>query len=100
MVTKDAWVLRLKDKTKVENDMAGEWYFNSHDEENDWLTMEISDGTLYFDKEIAIEDFKKYEQAMIDNFGNHAICNFGYTNIMDNFDFVEVTVSEEEGYPV
>lgn len=98
--TKDAWVLRLKDKTKVENLMQGEWYFNGHDEENDWLTTELYRATLFFNKEQAIEEFKKHEKEMIDRFGKHAICDFGYTNIMSNFEFVEVTVAEEEGYPV
>ncbi|SUJ03237.1 Uncharacterised protein [Sporosarcina pasteurii] len=27
------------------------------------------------------------------------LCDFGYTNIMKNFEFVEVTVSEQEGSP-
>lgn len=97
-MTKDAWVLRLKEEVKDENLLNGEWYFNSRDEANDWLTTALYRATLYFNKEQAIEDFKNYEQAMIDNFGNHAICNFGYTNIMNNFEFVAVTVSEEDNY--
>lgn len=100
MAVKDAWILRLKDETKDENHMLGEWYFDGNNEENDFLTMDTNNATLYFDKEKGIEDFKSYEQAMIDRFGKHAICDFGYTNMMKNFEFVEVTVSEQEGYPV
>lgn len=95
MAIKDAWVLRLKDKTKDENCMQGEWYFNSQDEANDWLTTELDRATLYFDKAQTIEEFKKHEKEMIDRFGNHAICDFGFTNMMSNFEFVEVTVTEE-----
>lgn len=96
MTVKDAWILRLKDETKDENHMLGEWFFDNKNEDNDFLTMDTNIATLYFDKEKGIEDFKNYEQAMIDRFGNHAICNFGYTNMMKNFEFVEVTVSEVE----
>lgn len=96
MAIKDAWILRLKDETKDENQLSGEWYFDNKNEDNDFLTMDTDVATLYFDKEKGIEDFKNYEKAMINKFGNHAICNFGYTNMMRNFEFVEVTVSQED----
>lgn len=100
MTVRDAWILQLKDEAKDENHLLGEWYFNKENEDNDFLTMDTNEATLYFDKEKGIEDFKKHEEAMIDRFGKFAICNFGYTNMMKNFEFAEVTVSEEEGYPV
>ncbi len=100
MSVKDAWVLRLKDETKNENHMLGEWYFCEENEENDFLTMDTNEATLYFDKERGIEAFKSYEKYMIARYGNHAFCDFGYTNMMKNFEFVEVTVSEVDGYPV
>ncbi|MEK4712265.1 hypothetical protein [Sporosarcina sp. FSL K6-5500] len=100
MAVKDAWILRLRDEVKGENNMSGEWYFDNKNEDNDFLTMDTNVATLYFDKEKGIRDFKNYEQSMIDKFGNHAICNFGYTSMMKNFEFVEVTVSEVEDYPI
>lgn len=93
---KEAWVLRLKDKTKAENGLNGEWYFSDDLEEYDWLTTNLDKAILYSDKDQAIKEFKKHEQAMIDQFGSHAICNFGYTNIMSNFEFVEVEVEAIE----
>lgn len=89
---KDAWILRLKDEAK-ESDMPGEYYFNSDGEELDWLTEDPSDANIYDDKEKAIEMFKAYERGMIEKFGAEAICNFGYSNMMENFEFVEVEVT-------
>lgn len=89
---KDAWILRLKDEAK-DDDTQGEYYFNSDGEELDWLTEDPSDAVIYFDKEKAIELLKNYEQAIFEKYGADAICNFGYTNMMENFEFVEVEVT-------
>ncbi|KMK77612.1 hypothetical protein [Alkalihalobacillus pseudalcaliphilus] len=90
---KDAWVLRLKDESKEEG-MLGDYYLDEDGEELDWLTQDLSSATIFDNKKEAIEEFKLYEKLIFDNFGEDAICNFGYTNIMGNFEFVEVEVTE------
>lgn len=86
---KDAWVLRLKDESK-EDYMTGDYYLDDEGEEFDFLTQDLNKATVFDDKERAIKNYKIYEKAMIKKFGPSAICNFGYTNIMKHFEFVEV----------
>lgn len=93
---KDAWVLRLKEESK-EPEMSGEYYLTDSedlDTEYEFLTNDINKAQLIDDKEKQIESFKRHEEIMKKSYGENAICNFGYTNIMKNFDFVEVTVEE------
>lgn len=99
MVVKDAWVLRLKEDSK-EVGMVGDYYFNDNGEDEDWITKDLNEATIYYDKDYTIEGLKKYESIMKREYGEDAIVNFGYTNMMENFEFVKVTVSEQEGYPV
>lgn len=91
MKMKDAWVLRLKEESK-ESDMVGDYYFLD-DDESDWITNDLNKATIYYDKDYTMEGLKKYESIMIGMYGEDAIVNFGYTNMMKNFDFVEVEVS-------
>lgn len=88
---KEAWVLRLKDDSK-EDYMIGEYYLDDKGEEFDFLTQELNKATVFDDKERAIKNFKLYEKEMFETFGSDSICNFGYTNIMKNFEFVEVEI--------
>lgn len=92
---KEAWVLRLKDESKEEG-MTGEYYLDYDGEELDWLTQDLNSATVFEDKERAETNFKLYEKAIFEKFGAGAICNFGYTNIMKHFEFVEVEVEIEE----
>lgn len=41
-----------------------------------------------------IEEMKSHERFMIDIYGKDAIVNTGHTNMMKNFDFVEVEIEE------
>ncbi|NEY20515.1 hypothetical protein G4D61_11165 [Bacillus ginsengihumi] len=88
---KDAWVLRLKDESK-EDYMTGDYYFDDKGEDVDWLTKDLNSATLFEDKECAIKNFKLHEKTIFDKFGKGAICNFGYTNLMKHFEFVEVEI--------
>jgi hypothetical protein len=89
---KDAWVLRLKKESKEEWMNPEKDYYLTDKEENEFLTDELNEAQLIDDKEEQIEEMKRYEEYMEKRFGDIAICNFGYTNIMENFDFAEVTV--------
>ncbi|EZH67918.1 hypothetical protein DH09_08340 [Bacillaceae bacterium JMAK1] len=89
---KDAWILRLKPESK-EEEMTGEYYLEGDGEELDWLTQNLNKATVFEDKEKAIEEFKYHEKMILEMFGEGAVCNFGYTNIMKHFEFVEVEIS-------
>ncbi|WP_404407691.1 hypothetical protein [Jeotgalibacillus malaysiensis] len=88
---KDAWVLRLKEESK-EEDMKGDYYLS--DDEVDFLTRDLSEATIISNKDKEIESMKVHEEVMNNKFGDSAVVNFGYTNIMKNFDFVEVVIEE------
>lgn len=96
-MTKEAWVLQLKSEVAKE-DYDGEVLFLTDSEETyyDFLTENLQEATLIFDKEKEIEYLKAYEKHMFEKFGPNAICNFGYTNISKNFDWVPVDVEETE----
>lgn len=91
---KDAWVLRLREESK-EEEMVGDYYF-ADGEEVDWLTQDLNDALIIKDKESYIENLKVHEQFIYETYGEGAICNFGYTNMMKNFEFVEVEISETD----
>lgn len=97
MGTKDMWVLRLKDESKEEG-MAGEYYHDDSERgecaEWMWLTQDLSEATLYKDKEVVIAEMKSYEKVITDLHGPDAMCSYGYTHMMQNFEFVEVEVTE------
>lgn len=98
MKMRDAWVLRLKEESK-EPEMVGDYYLTDDediDTEYDFLTNDVNEAQLVYDKEKQITVFKKHEEFMKNKFGEHAICNFGYSNIMKNFEWVEVEVEELE----
>lgn len=92
MTVRDAWVLRLKDDSK--DGLTGEYYFAGDDEMNDFVTQDLNDATVYEDKEKAIQEMKNYELFMKERYGEDAICNAGYTNMMQHFDWVEVEVAQ------
>lgn len=98
-MTKDGWVLRLKDDTK-EDGMVGDFYFDS--EENDtesfelFLTQDLNKAAVFYDKEAAVASMKFHEDYMFKKFGDQAFINAGYTNMMKNFEWVEVEVESKE----
>lgn len=79
---KDGWVLQLKDKSQ------GEMYYDGQD-----VTSDLSTALVIKDKANYIEFMKKHEEMTFKEFGSDAICNAGYTNMMANFEFVEVEYS-------
>lgn len=96
-MNKEAWVLQLKQEV-ANADYEGEVLFLTDSEETDYdfLTENLQEATIIFDKEAEIERQKAYEKYMIDRFGPDSICNFGYTNISKNFDWVPVDVEGKE----
>lgn len=85
------WVLRLKEESKWD-EMSGNYYFNPN--EDDSLTDDLQIATLFQDKDKTIQEMKRHERFMIDRYGKDAIINEGYTNMMKNFEWVEVEVEE------
>lgn len=90
-MSKQAWVLRLKEKISSE-ELDGKPYYLCDDEATDFLTDSIQDAEIIWDKEQRIRGMKEYDQYFIDEFGEDAIRNFGWENISKNFDFIEVEV--------
>lgn len=89
---KDAWVLRLKPEIAKEHHEGKTLYLT--DETFDFLTENLQEAEVFFDKEGAEKLFKDHEKFMFERFGSDAICNFGYSNISKNFDWVPVEVEE------
>ncbi|MDZ5711630.1 hypothetical protein [Jeotgalibacillus haloalkalitolerans] len=93
---RDAWVLKLKEESK-EDGMEGVFYFCDEDGgENDFLTQDLNEATIFPDKYKEIESMKEYEKGMLSMFGTDAVLNAGYTHMMKNFEFVEVEIEEVE----
>lgn len=91
--TKTAWVLRLKkDIAKVEFD--GQDMFLCDDESIEFLTDDLQQATLIYDKEQYIKETKAYDKFMIERFGKECIRNGGWEHISKHFDFVEVMLEE------
>ena len=90
---RDAWALRLKQEI-ADEEYEGRIMYLSHREPEDNLTDDLQRATIYKNKQVQIEWFKKHEKFMEDKYGENPICNFGWTNISKNFDFVEVEVAE------
>lgn len=89
---RDAWVLRLKDESK--DSATGEYYFADDDVYDDFVTQNLNEATIFEDKEKAIQEMKGHESFMKTHYGEDAICNGGYTNMMKHFEFVEVEIEE------
>jgi len=87
---KDAWVLRLKDESK--DGETGDWYYADDNEFDDFVTQDLNDATIFKDKEQAIKEMKDHEASIKKQFGEDAICNAGYTNMMKHFEWVEVVL--------
>ena len=67
------------------------------DEEGiDFLTEDLQKADLIFNKVAEIEWQKAHEKNIFERFGADAICDFGYTNISKNFDWVSVDVEESQ----
>jgi len=94
-MTKEAWVLQLK-PVIAEEYYQGMTLFLTDDEDFDFLTEDLQKAQLILDKEKEIEFLKYHEKSIFDMFGPNAVCNFGYTNITKNFDWVPVDVEESE----
>ena len=92
---REAWVLQLKPEVAKEQ-YEGKTLFLTDDDEKDFLTKNLQEAQLIYDKEKEIECRKAHETLMFDRFGPNAVCNFGYTNISKNFDWVQVDVEEEK----
>ncbi|MGG3798957.1 hypothetical protein [Metabacillus fastidiosus] len=93
---RDAWVLQLKNESK--DGTTGDYYFIDGDICDEFVTQNLNDATVFEDKDKAIEEMKKHEAFIKDQYGEDAICNVGYTNMMKHFEFVEVEISEvDEG---
>ncbi|WP_144511554.1 hypothetical protein [Bacillus sp. FJAT-22090] len=92
MTISEAWVLRLKDDSK--DGLTGEWYFADEEESDDFVTQDLNDATIFEDKEKTIQEMKDHESYMKKQFGEDAICNAGYTNMMEHFEWVEVEVQQ------
>ena len=89
---KDAWVLKMKTELcKLDN---VDYYFIDDGIEN--LTNDINQATIFEDKKKEIENMKEHERLTFEKFGPDAICDAGFTNMMKNFDFVEVEIEEIE----
>ena len=96
-MSKDMWVMRLKEESKEEG-MVGDFYHDSSERGEEaewmWLTQNLSEATLHSSKEVAIAEMKEYEKIMTDLYGPDAMCSYGYTHMMRHFEFVEVEVTE------
>ena len=87
----DAWILRLKDEFKQDYQKGEEYYFGDY-----YVTKELNEIEIIKDKNDFIEWMKWHEKTMYEKYGSDAICNFGYTKMMERFEFVEVEVIEPE----
>ncbi|GAB0167471.1 hypothetical protein LSPCS325_09080 [Lysinibacillus sp. CTST325] len=87
---KTGWVLQLKEEYQ-ESGCRYQYYC---DEADDQLTDDLTQADLYIDKEQCIKEMKAHEQFIKAKFGEDAICNVGYTNMMKHFEFVEVEYSD------
>lgn len=88
----NAWVLQLKPEV-AKNQYEGKTLFLT-DKGIDFLTEDLQKADLIFDKDAEIENQKAHEKYIFGIFGTDAICDFGYTNISKNFDWVSVDVEE------
>lgn len=92
---KDAWVLKLKEEMKDET-MIGDYYYQDQGYA-EFLTQDLSESTIIDSKEEAIAEMKAHESIIVKQFGEGAICNGGYTSMMQKFEWVEVEVIEDIG---
>lgn len=83
---KEAWVLRAL-YYKEEGQPV---YYGEED-----LTTDLQEALIISDKEKFLKEAYEHERATKERFGENAVCNAGYTNIITNFEFVEVEEVEE-----
>lgn len=89
---KKAWVLQLKPEIAKEHYDGKVLYLAAFEytTDNDYLTENIQEADVYLDREKAIQNMKNLEEFIYKKFGPNAICTFGYTDISENFDWVEI----------
>lgn len=68
--------------------------FADDDEFDDFVTQDLNNATIFEDKEKAIQEMKAHEAYMKSRFGDDEICNVGYTNMMQHFEWLEVEVQQ------
>lgn len=84
------WVLKLRDSARDEDTATGDWFYKEGDAFE--LTDDVNKAECYEDKDAEIAFMKSHERRTKERWGDDAICNYGYTNMMRNFEFVEVEV--------
>lgn len=90
-MTKDAWVLRLKDEF---NDCEEPQYYSGDEDEE--ITSDLNEANIITDKEAAENWMKAWEKHIFKEYGENAICNAGYTHMMAHFEWVEVELEDED----
>lgn len=94
---KDAWVLRLKKEYEKEQMIFdGKPLYFTDDESEEFMTDDLQMTKIVFDKDEYEKELKEHEKYMKERFSEKAILNFGYTNMMRLFEWVEVEVEELE----
>lgn len=88
-----AWVLQLKDEF---NELDRPQYFADEGDDELDLVDDLRKAERYKNKEVAEHWMKRWEEAIFEKFGEGAICNAGYTNMMKHFDWVEIEVEVVE----
>lgn len=94
-MNKNAWALRLKEGISY-SEHEGKTLYLCDDDSVDYLTENLQEAVIIFDKEKEIQRLKNYDKFFIENFGEDSVRNFGWENISKNFEFVEVKVEESE----
>lgn len=87
------WVLKLRESVRDEAMATSDWFYAENEPFS--LTDDVNAADWYEDKDAEIESMKVHEAQMKEMYGERAICNYGYTNTMLNFEFVEVEVCGE-----
>lgn len=94
---KDAWVLRLKKEYEKEQMIFdGKPLYFTDDESEEFMTDDLQSAAIIDNKKEMEEELKIYERYMKEKYGEDVILNFGYTNMMRLFEWVEVEVEESE----
>lgn len=96
MTEKQAWVLRLKEEIS-NKEYDGVSLYLCDNESIDFLTNDLQQATIIYDKEHYIQETKDYDKHMIDKFGKDAVRNGGWEHISEHFDFAKVMLIYPKG---
>lgn len=96
MAEKQAWVLRLKEEIS-NKEYDGVSLYLCDNEPIDFLTENLQQATIIYNKEQFIQETKDYDKYMIDEFGKDSIRNGGWEHISEHFDFVKVMLIYPKG---